>query len=300
MSVEKKLVGRYSRQMLLPSVQRNGQESLRDSLVVVVGAGGLGSSCLMYLAGAGVGHIRIIDFDAVEEGNLHRQIIHSEVDASTRANKAESATRKLCGLNSSLVCEAVCARLTHSNAMELLRGAHVVIDATDNFSSRYLICDACFLLGVPLVSGSAVGLEGQLTVHWSPLSPCYRCIYPEPSFAEDCRSCSNAGVLGPVPGVIGCMQAVEAIKIIITARSHGEHHAAGGLKPLVGRQVFYDAMNGNATTFNLPEPDPLCKLCGDDPSIKSIGDSQGFFLFFVAISQVVDFPSFISQLTSRP
>ena len=267
------MINRYSRQMLLPSVQRSGQERLQRCTVVVVGAGGLGSSCLLYLGGAGVGRIRIIDFDVVEVGNLHRQVIHCEAEAATHSFKAESAARKLSALNSSTVCEPIVAKLTHSNAMDLLQGADVVVDATDNFSSRYLLCDACFLLNVPLISGSAVGLEGQLTVFWSPKSPCYRCIYPSPSLVEDCRSCSNAGVLGPVPGIIGCMQAVETIKLILAMGNFDDKPAI--FRPLIGRQMFYDAMNGNTTTFNLPEPDPLCKLCSENASIRSIGDSKG-------------------------
>ena len=289
-------IHRYSRQMLLPSFQRCGQEALKDAQVVVVGAGGLGSSCLLYLAAAGFGRIRVVDFDSVEVSNLHRQVIHSEEAAQVYLNKAESAVRQLRKLNSTVAYEAINEKLTHLNVLAVLKDADVVVDATDNFRSRYLLCDACFLQQIPLVSGSAVGFEGQITIYKPKDTACYRCLYPTPSMAENCRSCSNAGVFGPVPGVIGCLQATEAIKMIVHLGCNNENgeksinksssssssSSDGGktlrVHPLLGKQLYYDALMGNCSNFDLPPPDPECCLCGENPTILTIENSRGMKL----------------------
>mmetsp|Transcript_30962 Transcript_30962/g.29575 ORF Transcript_30962/g.29575 Transcript_30962/m.29575 type:complete len:535 (-) Transcript_30962:3-1607(-) len=206
------LISRYSRQMLVPCVGLDGQVLLSQSSVLVIGAGGIGSTVLMYLAGAGVGHIGVLDFDIIETSNLHRQIIHDS--ASVKTKKCDSAVARMKALNPLIRCSAIDIKLTTDNAIDNFKEFDVIVDATDNFEARYIINDACVLLGKPLVSGSAVGMEGQITVLAPRIGPCYRCLYPKPSLLEGCRSCANAGVLGPVPGLIGCLQAVEAIKVL--------------------------------------------------------------------------------------
>lgn len=198
---------RYSRQMLVPQLGGvDGQAMLSRSKILVVGAGGIGSTVIMYLAGAGVGQIDILDFDIVEESNLHRQIIHTHEGAQRKQLKAESACQRVRDLNPHIQTSPILQRLTSENSQELILGYDVVVDATDNYDARYAISDGCVALGVPLVSGSAgrvfrflgdisvVGIEGQITVFpCDRISPCYRCLYPTPSVAEGCRSCANAG-----------------------------------------------------------------------------------------------------------
>jgi adenylyltransferase/sulfurtransferase len=225
-------IARYSRQLLLSDgFGITGQQQLLSSSILVVGAGGIGSSLLLYLAAAGVGHVTIVDFDVVEKNNLHRQIIHRDQDAIhnntsknrniTLKNKAQSAKEAMMGLNPSISVTALNLLLDDTNIMTLVPKHDVIVDASDNPSTRYLLNDACILSNKPLVSGSAMGTEGQLTVYnYCPSdnnpakSACYRCLYPNPNPAEGCKSCSDNGVLGPVPGLIGVLQAVEVIKIV--------------------------------------------------------------------------------------
>ena len=277
-------IHRYSRHMLLPSFQRSGQEALSQAQVVVVGVGGLGSSCLLYLAAAGFGRIRVVDFDVVELSNLHRQVIHSEEAAAINLSKVDSALKQLRSLNSNVVYEGMNEKLCHDNVLQVLEGADVVVDATDNFRARYLLCDACFLQQIPLVSGSAVGFEGQITVYNPKNTTCYRCLYPVPSMAENCRSCSNAGVFGPVPGVIGCLQASEAIKMVVYLKGPNSSDDRASLKvnPLLGRQLYYDSLTGNCSNFDLPPSDPECCLCGEKSSILTIEDSKGITIVFIS------------------
>lgn len=234
-------ISRYSRQLLLSDgFGVEGQRKLLSSKVLVVGAGGIGSSLLLYLAASGVGHVTIVDYDAVERSNLHRQIIHRDRDAvgggvvrsdtdTKKKNKAQSAKEAMLRLNPTVSITALDVCLDSTNIIMLVHRHDVVVDASDNPATRYLINDACILCNVPLVSGSAMGTEGQLTVYnYNPSrdnnntnqgggcnkSACYRCLYPNPNPMEGCKSCSDNGVLGPVPGLIGVLQAVEVIKII--------------------------------------------------------------------------------------
>jgi adenylyltransferase/sulfurtransferase len=203
-------VSRYSRQMLVADIGASGQIALSQAAVLVVGAGGLGCGVIPSLAGAGIAKLGIIDPDVVEASNLHRQTMHRQVDCAG-TNKAESAARFVRELNSAVSCEVYSMKLDESNALELVREYDVIIDASDNPRTRYILNDACVLVGRVLVSGSAIGLEGQLTVYHYKGGPCYRCVYPNPGVAP---SCSDSGVVGPVPAVIGNLQALEALKII--------------------------------------------------------------------------------------
>lgn len=243
----------YSRQQLVPSIGSNGQKRLESSKVLVVGCGGIGSTVISYLAAAGVS-LRVCDHDKVELTNLHRQILHDR--SKIGVNKAVSAQSRMLELNPDVLVEAIEDKLEATNVRDLMNGVDVVIDATDNYQSRYLINDACMKEGKVLVSGSAVGLEGQISVFVPGQGPCYRCLYPKPSALASCRSCSDAGVLGPVPGMIGCLQATEAIKVLL-----GD--ADRGLEVLHGRQLFYDGARGEFHVFKLQKKsNPSCEACG--------------------------------------
>ena len=211
-----------------------------------------------------MGHITVVDDDIVEEGNLHRQIIHSNDGCG--ASKALSACREALRLNPTVQCVPVAERLTHLNCEHVLADCDICIDACDNFETRYLLNDCCVLLGKLLVCGSAVGLEGQVTVVRPRSSACYRCLHPCLSPSESCRSCCNSGVLGPVPGLIGCLQAAEAIKILSSLQS------GGGANVLIGRQVFYDGLSGEFHTFHLPGPSASCAVCGPAATISAMED----------------------------
>jgi adenylyltransferase/sulfurtransferase len=206
-------IERYSRQLLINGgFGVEGQLKLLNSSVLVIGAGGIGSTLILYLAACGIGNLSVVDFDNVDVSNLHRQVIHKTNDVGM--NKAESARRAVENLNPSISCKIVKEPLTANNALELISSHDCIVDASDNPQTRYIINDACVLSGKPLVSGSAMGIEGQLTVYNYNGGPCYRCLYPKPNVKEGNKSCSDNGVLGPVPGLIGILQAVETIKII--------------------------------------------------------------------------------------
>lgn len=206
-------IERYSRQLLIPGgFGVEGQLKLLRSSVLIVGAGGIGSTVILYLAASGIGKMTIVDFDKVELSNLHRQVIHKSCDVGM--NKAESACKAAMALNPSIECDAMKMPLTNSNALELVSEHDCVIDASDNPQTRYTINDACVIGGKPLVSGSAMGCEGQLSVYNYNGGPCYRCLYPKVSVAEGSKTCADNGVLGPVPGIIGMLQAMETIKIV--------------------------------------------------------------------------------------
>lgn len=208
----------------------------------------------------------VVDDDCVEEGNLHRQIIHGSDVCGT--NKAVSACRAAERLNPTIQCVPITERLTYLNCERILSDCDICIDASDNFETRYLLNDCCVLLNKLLVCGSAVGLEGQVTVVRPGTSACYRCLHPSPSPTEGCRSCSNSGVLGPVPGLIGCLQAAEAIKILSCLQGSGGALAS----PLIGRQLFYDGLAGAWHTFHLPGPSVTCAVCGPAATIRSMKD----------------------------
>ena len=251
-------VVRYSRHLLLPEVGMRGQERLKKGSVLVVGAGGLGSPAALYLAAAGVGRIGLVDFDLVDESNLQRQILHD-----TRwigKPKLDSAADRLRALNPHVEIVLFPERLSSENALSILGGFDVVVDGTDNFGTRYLTNDACFLLGKPNVYGSIYRFEGQVSVFWPGKGPCYRCLYPEPPPSGLVPSCAEGGVLGVLPGVIGSLQATEAIKILLGA----------GLT-LAGRLVLYDALDLSFREVKLTR-DPGCPLCGENPTISGLVD----------------------------
>ena len=219
--------------------------------MLLVGAGGLGSPAALYLAAAGVGHLTLIDDDRVERSNLHRQVLHR--DAAAGDSKVRSGMATLRALNPSVEVAGREVRLTETNARELLAGRHVVIDGSDNFATRYVVNDCCVALGIPLVHGSVFRFEGQVSVFWparpGDAGPCYRCLYPEPPPPELAPSCAEAGVLGVVPGIIGLLQAAEALKLLL-----------GAGVPLVGRMLHYDGLRGCFEEFEVPR-DPRCPAC---------------------------------------
>ena len=273
-------ISRYSRQLLLnDGFGVEGQKTLLSASFLVVGAGGIGSTLLLYLAASGVGHITVVDYDCVEVTNLHRQIIHKDRDAAKTIgqlgkNKAESAKEAILRLNPTVSCTALSVMITAENALELVSRHDVVVDACDNPLTRYLLNDACILGDKRLVSGSAMGTEGQLTVY-NYLAPdrngcvkakrnaCYRCLYPKPNSDEGSKSCSDNGVLGPVPGLIGILQALEAIKV-----------ATGIGNIMSDRLLMYDSLECSFMTIKKPPPRDSCAVCSSEATIKSMLDSQ--------------------------
>jgi adenylyltransferase/sulfurtransferase len=253
---------RYSRHLLLPEVSIEGQKRLKASRVLLVGTGGLGSPAALYLAAAGVGTIGLVDFDVVDESNLQRQVLHDT--AWIGRPKLESAKARLNALNPNVDVVLFPERLTSDNALRILDGFDVVLDGTDNFATRYLTNDACFLLGIPNVYGSIFRFEGQVSVFHPGKGPCYRCLYPSPPPPGLVPSCAEGGVLGVLPGVIGCLQATEAIKLLL-----------GIGQPLVGRLVLYDALALSFRELRLSR-DPGCPLCGESPTIRTLVDYDAF------------------------
>jgi len=242
------LSDRYSRHLLLPEVGKAGQEALLNSRVLVIGAGGLGSPALLYLAAAGVGQIGVIDDDIVDESNLQRQVVHGTSDIGSP--KVDSALEAIAELNPDVVVEPIQQRLTKEIALDLAGQYDVVVDGADNFATRYLINDACVLLGKPNVHGGVDRFRGQATVFSLPDGPCYRCLFDEPPPPGTALNCAEAGVLGVVPGIIGLIQATEAIKLIL-----------GIGEPLIGRLLTLDALP--MTFREIPiRKDPDCPMCG--------------------------------------
>lgn len=253
---------RYARQVLLPEIGEQGQARLAASRVAVIGAGGLGSPALLYLAAAGVGHIRLIDDDRVERSNLHRQVVHA--DARVGMSKAESARMTLMSLNPRIHVHPVVDRLRAENVEALIRDHEVVIDGADNFATRYLIAAATRRLGIPMVYAAIERFTGQVSV-FDPRredSPCYRCLFPEPPAAADAPNCSEAGVLGVLPGLIGLVQATEAMKVLL-----------GIGKPLVGRLLTYDALGMRFRELGLSR-DPNCPGCGARAHFEGYADLE--------------------------
>jgi len=247
---------RYSRHTLLPEFGPAGQEKLKAARVLLVGLGGLGSPSAMYLAAAGVGTLGLVEFDNVDASNLQRQVIHGTPDIGRP--KIESAMDRLRAINPNVVLEPHRAALDASNALELVSKYDVVVDGTDNFSTRYLVNDACVLTGTPNVYGSVFRFEGQASVFATKTGPCYRCLHPEPPPAGLIPNCAEAGVLGVLPGLIGMIQATETIKLI-----------AGIGLPLIGRFVIYDALRMKMREIALAR-DPECPVCGDHPTIREL------------------------------
>jgi len=256
-------ISRYGRQLIMPELGPAGQRKLKATSVLIVGAGGLGSPSSLYLAGAGIGRLGILDFDTVEESNLHRQVIHKE--SSVGVPKAVSAANAIRQFNSLVQVIPHVTALTSENALEILSQYDIIVDASDNVATRYLINDASVLLKKPLVSGAALRMEGQVTVYNYNGGPCYRCLYPQPPPPETVTDCANGGVLGVVPGIIGCMQALEVVKI-----------ASGVGNVLTQKLLLFDGMSPRYTMVKLRPRDVNCKVCGDEPSITQLIDYQGF------------------------
>jgi molybdopterin/thiamine biosynthesis adenylyltransferase/rhodanese-related sulfurtransferase len=253
---------RYARHLILPQIGEEGQEKLKRASVVIVGAGGLGSPVALYLAAAGVGRIGLVDFDRVDVTNLHRQILYGTSDVGTP--KLEAAQARLSDLNPDIRIETHEAMLSSSNAMETLDGYDLIVDGTDNFPTRYLVNDACVLLGKPNVYGSIFRFEGQVSLFDARHGPCYRCLYPEPPPPNLVPSCAEGGVLGVLPGVIGTIQATEAIKWI-----------TGAGESLLGRLLLFDALQMSFRQLRLRK-DPECAICGEHPTVRELIDYEGF------------------------
>jgi adenylyltransferase/sulfurtransferase len=253
---------RYNRHLIMPEVGLDGQRRLKRGSVLLIGAGGLGSPAALYLAAAGVGRIGVVDFDVVDFSNLQRQVLHSTPDVGR--SKLASATDRLRALNPGVAIEAHETSLTSKNALDLFAGYDVIVDGTDNFPTRYLVNDACVLLGKPNAYGSIFRFEGQASVFAAKDGPCYRCLYPEPPPPGLVPSCAEGGVLGVLPGVIGTIQATEAIKLIV-----------GIGEPLVGRFLIYDALRMRFRELKLRK-DPECPVCGTHPTVKALIDYEQF------------------------
>jgi adenylyltransferase/sulfurtransferase len=255
-------VRRYSRHLIIPDVASAGQKRLKNAKVLVVGAGGLGSPALMYLAAAGVGTLGIVDFDVVDDTNLQRQIIHGQSDVGRL--KAESARDSIAEINPYVTVVLHPVRLDSSNALDIFRPYDLIVDGTDNFATRYLVNDACVLLGKPYVWGSIFRFDGQASVFWAEHGPCYRCLYPEPPPPGMVPSCAEGGVLGVLCASVGSIQVTEAIKLL-----------TGIGEPLVGRLMVYDALEMSYRAINVRK-DPSCPVCGEHPSVTELIDYEEF------------------------
>jgi molybdopterin/thiamine biosynthesis adenylyltransferase/rhodanese-related sulfurtransferase/molybdopterin converting factor small subunit len=253
---------RYSRHLILPDVGVEGQKKLKAARVLLVGAGGLGSPAALYLAAAGVGTIGLVDFDVVDKTNLQRQIIHGT--STVGKPKLDSAMERIRDLNPNVRVEPFETRLTSENALDIIREFDVVADGTDNFPTRYLVNDACVLLGKPNVYGSIFRFEGQASVFYAKEGPCYRCLYAEPPPPGLVPSCAEGGVLGVLPGIIGSIQAMETIKLVL-----------GAGEPLIGRLLLFDALKLQFRELTL-EKDPDCPVCGRHPTVTELIDYEAF------------------------
>src|SRR6201987_2567732 len=255
-------IQRYSRHLIMPEVGMEGQQKLKAARVLCVGTGGLGSPLALYLTAAGVGTLGIVDFDVVDVTNLQRQIIHSTADVGRK--KLDSAAEKLKAINPYINIRKFDTRLSSENALELFRDFDIIADGTDNFPTRYLVNDACVLTGKPNVYGSIFRFEGQASVFATADGPCYRCLYPEPPPPGLVPSCAEGGVLGILPGLVGVMQATEAVKLIL-----------GKGESLVGRLMLYDALAMRFRELKLRR-NPECPVCGDHPTVTKLIDYQQF------------------------
>jgi len=249
-------VRRYSRHLIIPDVAMAGQQRLMNAKVLCVGAGGLGSPALMYLAAAGIGTLGIVEFDTVDESNLQRQIIHGQSDIGK--SKAKSAKAKISEINPFVQVITHEVRLDNSNVKEIFSQYDIIVDGTDNFATRYLVNDACVLLKKPYVWGSIYRFDGQASVFWAEYGPCYRCLYPEPPPPGMVPSCAEGGVLGVLCATIGSIQTTEAIKVI-----------TGVGEPIIGSLMIYDALEMSLRKIKVRK-DPNCPLCGDNPTQKDL------------------------------
>ncbi|MGQ5291458.1 molybdopterin-synthase adenylyltransferase MoeB [Pectobacterium actinidiae] len=255
-------IARYSRHLLLAEVGLEGQQRLKSARVLLIGTGGLGAPVALYLAAAGVGTIGIVDFDFVEVSNLQRQIIHSTKDIDRP--KVASAKDKIRAINPDIEVVTYNTQLNSKNALDIIRDYDIVVDGTDNYPTRYLINDACVLLGKPNVYGSIFQFEGQASVFYAKAGPCYRCLYPTPPPPGLVPSCAEGGVVGVLPGIIGTIQAAEAIKLIV-----------GGSESLVGRLLLFDVWEMKQRELKL-EKDAHCPVCGEHPTIHALIDYEEF------------------------
>jgi sulfur-carrier protein adenylyltransferase/sulfurtransferase len=260
--LSKEEVQRYSRHLIMPEVGLEGQLKLKRARVLLIGTGGLGAPLGLYLAAAGVGHLGLVDFDVVDFSNLQRQVTFSTGDVGKP--KTEAAKERLSGLNPTIEIETFESRLTSENALEMFRDFDIIVDGTDNFPTRFLVNDACLLLGKPNVYGSIFRFEGQATVFGYPGGPCYRCLYPEPPPPGLVPSCAEGGVLGVLPGIVGSIQAMETIKLIL-----------GTGEPLVGRLLLFDALGMRFRELKLRK-NPSCPLCGERRTITKLIDYEEF------------------------
>lgn len=255
-------IRRYGRHLIMPEIGLDGQKRIKAAKVLLIGAGGLGSPLALYLAAAGVGTIGIVDFDVVEFSNLQRQIIHSTEDVGK--SKLWSVKERIRAINPGVVVESYGTRLTSENALDILTNYDVVVDGTDNFPTRYLVNDACVLLGKPNVYGSIFRFDGQVSVFDAAHGPCYRCLYPEPPPPGLVPSCAEGGVLGVLPGIVGTLQATEVLKLI-----------TGAGEPLIGRLLLIDALKMQFREMKLRK-NPDCSICGESPKIQRLIDYEAF------------------------
>jgi adenylyltransferase/sulfurtransferase len=255
-------MARYSRHVIMPEVGLDGQRKLKAAKVLVIGTGGLGSPLALYLAAAGVGTLGLVDFDVVDVSNLQRQIIHGTADVGR--SKCQSAAQRLNDINPEVKLDLWEDRFTSKNALDIVKHYDIVVDGTDNFPTRYLVNDACVLLNKPNVYGSIFRFDGQATVFDPRVGPSYRCLYPEPPPPGEVPSCAEGGVLGILPGVIGCIQATETIKLIL-----------GIGEPLIGRLLHYDALNMTFKTYKIRR-DPKWPVGAPHPTVKGLIDYEQF------------------------
>jgi molybdopterin/thiamine biosynthesis adenylyltransferase/rhodanese-related sulfurtransferase len=260
--LSKEEVQRYSRHLIMPEVGMEGQLKLKRARVLTIGTGGLGAPLGLYLAAAGVGHLGLVDFDVVDSSNLQRQVTFTTADVGKP--KSAAAKARLSALNPAIEIVSYETRLTSDNALELFRDYDIIVDGTDNFPTRFLVNDACVLLGKPNVYGSIFRFEGQATVFGYPGGPCYRCLYPEPPPPGLVPSCAEGGVLGVLPGIIGSIQAMETIKLIL-----------GAGEPLVGRLLLFDALAMRFRELKLKK-NPECAICGEHRTITKLIDYEEF------------------------
>src|SRR5687767_3163820 len=253
---------RYSRHLLIPEVGLEGQRKLKASSALVIGTGGLGSPVALYLAAAGVGRIGLVDYDVVDYSNLQRQVIHGTKDVGR--SKLDSAADKLRDINPHIQIDTYNTLLTSENALELFAPYDIIVDGTDNFPTRYLVNDACVLLGKPNVYGSIFRFEGQASVFYAKEGPCYRCLFPEPPPPGLVPSCAEGGVLGVLPGTIGTIQATEALKVLL-----------GIGEPLIGKLLLYNALDMTFDFVKLKK-NPNCRVCGPNADIKELIDYEEF------------------------
>ena len=255
-------IRRYARHLIMPEVAMDGQKRLKAAKVLCIGTGGLGAPLTLYLAAAGIGTIGLVDFDVVDVSNLQRQVIHFTADVGRP--KIESAEAKLKALNPELVVHKYEFPISSENALDVFADYDVIVDGTDNFPTRYLVNDACVLLGKPNVYGSIFRFDGQASTFFPPHGPCYRCLYPEPPPPDLVPNCAEGGVLGILPGAIGVIQATETVKLIL-----------GVGRPLIGRLLLYDALDLSFREMKIRKS-PKCPICGPNPTITALIDYEHF------------------------